>query len=432
MILSMSGFTIMNFVDGIFLARHSPEAVAAAGTAGLVAWLLTSFFVGIVGFTSTIVAHYHGSKRELREGPATWQGIRLAIVAAGILAVLSLFAAPLFRWVGHAPIVQSNEVAFLQVMCSGSLACLIATAVCAFFLGRGETRYVLFCQSAGQLTNAILDYGLIFGHLGMPEWGMVGAAVATVSGQALVAILILWRFLLPRYRVPCSTWTGRHFDAGMTLRLLQFGIPNGFRNVVEMMGWTAFLFFVGRIGTAELAASTISWRINGLAFFPVLGLSEAIRTLVGQSQARHDVAQSLRATWHGLFMAQLWTLGWVFVFLFFGGPLFQLFEGAESGVTPIGIVLLRFVAAYCLLDCFNLIFVATLTAAGDTRVVFRISIVMYSGFVAVLALADHLHIGLMAEWWMATFFIMITALVWIVRIRSTTWHNIEVVEPVLE
>jgi MATE family multidrug resistance protein len=101
-------------------------------------------------------------------------------------------------------------------------------------------------------------------------------------------------------------------------------------------------------------------------------------------------------------------------------------------VAGIGVVLLRFVAAYCLLDTFNLILVATLTAAGDTRRVFRISIVMYSGFVAALVLADHLRIGLMAEWWMATFFIMTTAMVWIVRIRSTAWHNIEVVEPVME
>lgn len=434
MILSMSGFTIMNFVDGVFLARHSSEAVAAAGTAGLVSWLLTSFFVGIVGFTSTIVAHYHGSNREAREGVATWQGIRLAVLASGLLTLLSLFAGPLFRWVGHEPIVQANEIAYFQVMTTGSISCLVATAVCGFFLGRGETRYVFICQIAGQLLNAACGYGLIFGKLGMPEWGMIGAAVAAVLGQTLVVVLILIRFMMPRYRQPCGTWSGRHFDASMTLRLLKFGIPNGFRSVVEMMAWTAFLFFIGRIGTTELAASTIAWRINGLVFFPTLGLSEAIRTLVGQSQARKDVALSLRTTWNGLFLAEVWMVAGAVVFLLFGQSLFQVFEGstADSDLTQIGVVLLRFVAAYSLLDACNLILVATLVAAGDTRVTFRISIVMYSAFVALLALADHLQVGLMAEWWMATFFVMITALVWLVRIRSSAWHNIEVVEPALE
>ena len=146
----------------------------------------------------------------------------------------------------------------------------------------------------------------------------------------------------------------------MVRRLIRFGLPGGLRFSTEVAAWTVFLVFVGRIGTLELASTTIAWRINGAAFFPIIGLSEAIRTLVGQAQGRHEPAESVRITVQGLLIAEAWMLATAALFVVIPRPLYALFEtaggegpAAFATVADIGVVLLRFVAVYCLLDGFN-------------------------------------------------------------------------------
>jgi MATE family multidrug resistance protein len=218
----------------------------------------------------------------------------------------------------------------------------------------------------------------------------------------------------------------------MMWRLIKFGLPNGFRFFAEIAAWTIFLFFIGRIGASELAATSISWRINGVAFFPIIGLSEAVRILVGQAQGRNETDESAHVTWQGLILAELWMIATAVLFLLFPHAWYQLFQGSTAGsplIAEHGVVLLRFIAAYCLLDAANIVVCGALVAAGDTRWTFRASLLAHGIFAASLCVADYLKLGLYTEWYFATVFVMLIALVWIVRFRSGRWKHIRVIDP---
>lgn len=431
LVLSMTANMLMQFIDGLFVARYSAEAVAALGPAFMASFCFGSLMSGAVSYTCVLTAHYHGAGQFTRIGPAVWQGLRLAVIAGLLTAVVGFSGKPVFAWIGHEPQVQAYEIQYFAIISYGMIGSFLSTALGGFFAGRGKMLVVMNVQVAAVLLNTVLAYGLIFGRLGLPEWGIGGAAAATVIAQACSAVVFLILFLRRENREAFHTWSGRRRDDQMMARLLKFGVPNGFRFFLEIASWSWFLFVVGRIGTTELAATTIAWRINGVAFFPIVGLSEAVRVLVGQAQGRNDPDTSGHITWQGLLLAQVWMMVTAVLFLVFPHGWYALFMGTAPDAAPVtglGVVLLRYVAAYCLLDAVNILVCGSLVAAGDTRWTLGASAIAFGLFLLVLWGADHWRWGLHAEWWIATLFVMILAVVWLIRFSSGRWKMIRVIQ----
>jgi|WetSurMetagenome_2_1015567.scaffolds.fasta_scaffold00856_4 multidrug resistance protein, MATE family len=435
LVLSMSGVVIMQFIDALFLSWYSADAIAAVVPAFMPAFLLSSALTNTAAYTSTFVAQYKGAGRPERMAGAVWQGIYFSVASGALMAFVSLAAVPLFAWIGHAPAIQTMEVRFFSIMCWGAFFFVAANAVSGFFSGRGETGIVMAVNLGGLFANAVFDYVLIFGKFGFPRLGITGAALATVSAQALVALMFTALFLRRPNRERWATWRARRFDGGLFARLVRFGLPGGLRFSLEMAAWTVFVFYIGRIGAPDLAATNIAWRINGIAIFPVMGLSQAVAILVGNAQGAGRPDASTAAAWRGTALSQAWMLVMAAMFVAFPESLFGIFAGkdpASEQFLRLGPMLLRFVAVYCLLDAFNYVFVGTLVAAGDTRWTLYASIALNAAFVVSLAVADVFSRTLFTEWALATIFVMIQAVLFLIRFLQGKWRDLRVVESQME
>jgi multidrug resistance protein, MATE family len=436
LILSMTGVLLMQLCDGLFLSWYSADAIAAVGPASMAALILSSIVMGAAGYTSTLTAHYYGAGQDRQIGPAVWQGVYLALASGCVGAAMAPVGRLAFDLAGHAPQVCAYEKTYFSIICYGMPVSLVATALSGFFSGRGSNLTLMAIQLTGLALNGVLCYGLIWGRWGMPALGMAGAAWATVTAQGVISVLLALRFLRRTHRRRYATWSGRALQRGMMGRLLRFGLPGGLRFSIEILAWTVFLFFVGRIGTTELAATSIAWRINGMAFFPIIGLSEAIRTLVGQAQGRGHPEESVHVTLQGLLLAEVWMLLAAAVFVLIPRPLYALFQTAGdrgaadfAGVVGAGVVLLRFVAAYCVVDALNIVVVGMLQAVGDTRWTMWTSLCAHGVFLAALVPCDLARLGLYAEWTVATVFVLAVAFVWLWRFLAGGWRHIRVIEP---
>ena len=158
LILSMSANMVMQFIDGLFLARYSTEAVAAIGPASMASFCFGSLVSGAVGYTCVLTAQYYGAGQWTRIGPAIWQGLRLSIVAGLIAVALGWLGGPVFAWIGHAPQVQAYEAQYFKIICYGMVASFVGTALSGFFAGRGRVLTVMYIQFGAVVLNAVLAY----------------------------------------------------------------------------------------------------------------------------------------------------------------------------------------------------------------------------------------------------------------------------------
>ena len=436
LIISTGAFTLQMFVDRVFLMWYEADAMSAAMQAGITAFTFASLFLGTVTYVNTFVAQYMGAGRRERVGPAVWQGIYFSVFAGILILPLIPLARPIFNMIGHDPSIRGYEITYFQIMCLGSGPMLIAAAISSFFTGRRKTKTVMYVRLAATALNIILDYCLIFGRLGFSEWGIAGAAWATVFSSVFSAVIFMILFLSGRNRRKYTTGAGCRLEKDLFGRLMRFGLPNGVQFLLDMLAFTFFISFVGRIDKVSLGATAIAFQINTLSFMPMIGLGIALTTLVGQSLGQNDPNLAQRTTWSACYLAfsymVLMAIGFWFYPEFFMYP-FSMNSPPEQyeQLRPFAENLLRFVAFYCLFDTGNIIFSAALKGAGDTRFVMVMSVVLHWAFLCVPAyLGFKLGWGLYAFWGFFTGFVCLLAIAFLLRFLQGKWKTMLVIEAV--
>jgi MATE family multidrug resistance protein len=317
-----------------------------------------------------------------------------------------------------------------------ALPMLVMGAINGFFSGRGQTWIVLGIEAFGTFVNIVLALVLIFGRLGFPEMGIAGAGWSTVVGSWASALLALGLSLRRRYRSQFAVASGWRFEPALAARLMRFGGPAGVQLFLDVIVWNMFTQMVGRLGDAEMGATTLAVRLNMIAFLPMMGLGQAVCILVGQRLGANQPDLAEKSTYTGL----KWSFGYMFViasmYLAIPGLLVSFFEsdrGAAEFAAVAAIVpnLLACVALYSLADAVNLTFVFALRGAGDTRFVSVLTfclawpiLVLPTGFVVWKGAS------LYWAWGFATAYIFAMAVCFYMRFRTGCWKTMRVIEAV--
>lgn len=435
LILSTGMWSVQHFVDRMFLSWYAPEAIAAAMPAGMVHFAVASLFMGTAGYVSTFVAQYHGARRFDRIGPVLWQGVYVALAGWVVLLLMIPLAEPIFGLVAHAPRVRENEVIYFKVLNLGAGPYLAATALSGFYSGRGRPWPVMWVNTATTAVNLMFDYALIFGRWGFPEMGIKGAGVATAIAGVFYCLVLLLLVAARDHNSRYQTLRGWRLDRRIFARVLRFGFPSGLQFSLEMGAFTAFILLVGRLGTASLVATNISFNINTLAFMPMIGCGIAVSVLVGQylGAGRPDLAEI--SAYSGFHMTFVYMVSIAAAYLFLPDLFILPFVPAAdpegfSEIYGLSVVLLRFVAVYSVFDTMNIIFCAAIKGAGDTRYVMVVTVVLSLLVMIVptfLAIVVFGH-GLMVVWVFATSYVILLGLTFYMRFLNGKWKHMRVIE----
>jgi MATE family multidrug resistance protein len=227
----------------------------------------------------------------------------------------------------------------------------------------------------------------------------------------------------------------RAFDPSLFRRLMQYGLPNGVQFFIDLFAITAFIFMVGRLGEAALAASNIVFSLNTLAFLPMIGFGMGLSVLVGQflggdrpKDAERATASTVRITFGYMSMVAL---------LFVLAPewLMGLFRSRLDPsedfrvIVDKGVILLQFVAFYSLFDTLFIVYSSAIKGAGDTRYVMWTLAVLSFGtmvipvFVGVIVL----DAGLYVAWACITFYVCLAGLIFRRRYFKGQWKMMRVI-----
>lgn len=441
LVISLSATTVMEFIDRIFLANYSIDAISAALPAAITSYLPIAFFGGVGGYAGVFIAQYTGRGDHQKIGCVLWQGMYFTLASGIILYLLGIFAAkPLFALAGHPPGVQELEEIYFSVLCQGAVLHVAMVTLATFFAGRGITRPVMLITFLGVIVHIPLDYALIFGRWGMPELGIQGAAISMVISWAVNVICLAGLIFTKANNRRFGVFTSYRFDREIFTRLMRFGVPGSLQFTMDILAFTFFILLVGRIGLAELAATNIVMSINALAFMPSAGVSQGMSILVGQALGRGNPGLAATYVKSGCRMLMLYILAMDLLFLF--APNFVLAPFIAAGqdstthqaVLAFSHPLLQIVAAYLFFDALYMVFSGTLRGAGDTRFM-MLAIAIISPTCLILPVyigIEYLQIGVVTAWLWVLFFVTTLFILSALRVRHGVWKKMLVIEDVRE
>ncbi|MGW2489091.1 MATE family efflux transporter [Streptomyces sp. NPDC001606] len=300
LMFGMVGNLVLMLVDRICLARYSEDALKASGPAVFTATTVIMVTTGAVGITRSYVAQAHGRGDERAALDEGANGFVLALA----LSALLLLATPLLTLVprlsGQPAHIEALEGQFLGLSTLYGSVMTLNMALSSYFNGMGRTRVPMVVGIIGQAVGVVMTIGLVFGRFGLPELGMRGSALGTLSAVSVMCVGYAVR--LPR---GYAAGFGRLLrqGAGRAARVLWLrlrrGAPAGGSLSLEELGQTAFVWLAGVLGSVALAANNVALALNYAAVIPLIGLGMGCNILCGKAvgAGRHrDIPHLMRVT----------------------------------------------------------------------------------------------------------------------------------------
>jgi putative MATE family efflux protein len=297
-------------VDALFLGRVGETAVAAVGFVyPLTSVMLAVIVMPFVG-TQVVVSQRVGADDESGARRVAINGVALALaVAVPVLAAVVL-AGP---WLVDTAVAFLNPtdgiagLASIYLVTYALAVPLIAVSdtLEGAFVGWGDSRAALYVNVVAVAVNLALDPILIFGWdaLGVPAYGVQGAALATAIGYGAGMLLVL-AFALGLRDTFTLSRSDLAFDADAWRELVDVGYPNSLQRVSKdgvKVAMVALVFYAG--GGAAMAAYTIGVRVSAIAWIPASGLQQAAQSVVGQNLGAGKPSRARETTWTGVAIA---------------------------------------------------------------------------------------------------------------------------------
>ena len=429
--LGMVNNAVMQFVDGVFLARESLESLEASLPASMLAILVMGFFQSVVAYSGTFVAQYHGAgdSRGIR---MSYRAGLVITLAAGILAIavipLGLMAAP---FMSENSAVVARASSYYAIVSVGAIALCGQMAASSYFTGRGKTRLVFWVNVIGNAVNIALDPILIFGFCGCPRLGMAGAAYATVAAMFVQWGVLAWCAERDLRRLPGGGAADVPCLWPLVGKVLRYGVPSGAYSALNILSFTIFVFVTGRIGDQEFAVSNACFKVNYFLFAPMEGFSICAATLVGQAQGRGDSAAAHRDAMRTLVLGLSLVAVLSALAVAFCRPILSLF--ASPGVQlstfySLGFWLFLLMAAWQMFDATDVIVSGALKGAGDTHfVMWWMTFCAFGLWLPLVWAVAKLHNTMTALWGTMVVYVVVICAGTLLRWYNGGWKRIKLV-----
>ena len=425
--LAQMSITAMQTVDSMMVGSLGATELAAVGFGGIWLWTFMCFFIGVTSAIQTFVSQHYGGGRYRECGYWSWQGMYATVPRAAIASLaLFLAAEPMMHWLRPSESMRPLVVDYVSMRALGSVGLCTAVALASFFRGLGDTRTPLYATLIANGVNVVLDYGLIFGELGLPKLGVQGAGIATSVAEWIYMFVLLAWFLRAGTLARYGTRPVRPALHAVR-RVLRTGMPIGGQWFLEMTSFAVFSTAVARLGDASMAASQAFIILLSLSFMQAIGISMAVSTMVGQYIGAKELEHAERSFRSGIILAASLGVAVALLFALASRPLISLFSN-DPEVIRLGVALLRVGAAFQLFDALAIVADGALRGAGDTRWPFLARFLLSWGVFLPLAwgFGFYLEGGLTWAWTGGLIYIAILAGCLVVRFRSGAWREIRI------
>ena len=364
MMISMLVQALYNIVDSIFVSQICEEGMTAVSSAFPIQALLIAFGTGTGVGVNAILSRSLGCKDKEQAERAAHNGIFLALVSYVVFLLVGIFLVkPFFAVQTEDPLILQYGVDYLSIVCIFSFGIYAQLIFERVLQACGYTLYTMFTQGVGAIINIIFDPIFIFGWFGLPAMGTAGAALATVMGQIIAAILALvmnkklnreveihfrrvrpnWRIIAEIYRVGIASIlmqaVGSVMYFGMNMILMPF-------TATASTVWGAF------------------YKLESFILMPIFGLNNGMVPIVAYNYGAGKRSRMVKTIRLSILYAVIIMLIGLAVFQLFPGLLLGMFSASDY-MLEIGVPALRIMSLVYLFAGVDIVCITVFQALGN-------------------------------------------------------------------
>ena len=354
---------LYNTVDSIVVGNYvSKQALAAVGCTGPVINALFGLFGGLAAGAGVVISQFYGAHDKEKLHKTVQTTIAMSLVMCVVLTALGVWLTPMMLELMSTPEdVMADATEYLRIYFWG------ISGVIMYYIGAGILRAVgdstrpLYFLIFSALTNTVLDVVFVK-YFSM---GIAGAAIATVIAQVLSAVLVMLLLIRCKadYRIDCRDL---HITRSILSKICAIGIPSALQLAITAFSNMFVQSYINRFESSCMAGWTACSKVDSFALLPMMSLSVAITTFVGQNLGAGNYERARSGAKSGLVIGLI-IMAVVLVPLYIFAPQIVTLFNKETEVVEFGGLFIRIVAPFYLMFAINQVYSGALRGAGDTR-----------------------------------------------------------------
>ena len=362
------GQVTTNIADNIMVGQLGAAPLASVSLANSIFYMFIVFGMGISFGLPPLISQAHGGKKYRRISLYVKNSFIINMGFAVIALILMLLSVPLLAYMGQDMSVVELAKPYLVITAWSVFPFMIFQTLRTYSDGMSQTLHSMIAVLIGNVANIILNYGLIFGKLGMPQLGVKGAAIGTMISRVIMIVVIVillyfWKDLWSHLR----KINFRRFNTGVMKRILSLGVPTSLQMFFEVSAFSIAAILMGVISKEAQAAHQIAINLASITFLICTGLAMATTIRVGNQLGLQDMPAVRRVGISAMIQVTIFMVVCVLGFIFLRYYLPSLYIDNEE-VIGISALLLIYAAIFQIPDGIQVVALGSLRGLQDVNI----------------------------------------------------------------
>lgn len=375
--LSQLGQIMVGVSDSVMVGQLGTAPLAGVSLGNSIFILFLTFGIGISYGITPLVAKADGEKNSRTIIDILKNGFIVNSVTSLVLFVFLYLTVYIFPYLNQPEEVIVLARPYFIVISFSIIPFMLFQVFRQFAEGLSMTRQAMVITISGNVLNILLNYIFIFGKLGIPAFGLVGAGIATLISRVYMALsMILFVRHSRRFRKYWVFFNKKGLNAVLIRNILHIGIPSGMQFIFEVGAFSLAAIMVGWIGAASLAAHQIAINLAAITYMMATGLAAATTIRVGNQLGKKDFRSMRMAGFTGFMMSGIF-MSLNAVILILGRNFFPNLYIHEIEVIRIASILILIASFFQLSDGIQVVGLGALRGMADVKIPTLVTLIAY-------------------------------------------------------
>ena len=396
--ISMLIQALYNFVDSVFVANYSDQALLAVSLCYPIQTIIVAFAVGTAAGFNTVLSRSLGAKQKQKADQIVLHGLFLSIVNGLVFALLGWFGSEWFMGLfTQSAQVIAQGVIYLRV-CTLMCTCIFIQITYERILqAAGDAMGNMIMQGVGALINIILDPIFIYGWFGFPAMGILGAAVATVTGQVIAMLTGIW-IVQKKIHIFDIHPTQFKLSPHLIKEIYQVGIPAILMQSIMSFMSLAMNAVLGIFSEVAISAFNVVSKLQQIVYMIVSGITNALIPITAYNYGAANKQRVLDGIRFSLLIATVVAACGTVLFELFASQFLTLF-GHDANMLAIATPALRIVSLSMIFAAITMVLCAAYQAAGKPKDSLVITLIRQIILLLPLVWVFAMTFGIQQCWW---------------------------------